>query len=248
MQFPTTHWSSLAQASLSGQPTAAEALERFCQRYRQPICGFIRSRLRDDHQAEDLTHEFILHLLEKSTLQRADRHRGKFRSFLLGALTRFLGDQTDRRQARKRGGHIQHFSLDAVAEAHPDATPAVGADDVVRFDREWALRILEFALDRIRREQAESAAGLAAFEVLKDFLPGGAAPLSYDEAAARLGLSLPALKSEIHRLRRRLRSLVRDEVAQTVSAPHEIEEEMLHLQQVLMDRGHDWKPERNPET
>jgi RNA polymerase sigma-70 factor (ECF subfamily) len=104
------------------------------------------------------------------------------------------------------------------------------------FDREWALAILEQSLERARAEQSGDDASRT-FEVLKDFIPGGAQARSYEEAAAQLGISVAALKSEIHRLRRRFRAYVRDEVAQTVSAPHEIELEMAHLQQVLSDRG-----------
>jgi RNA polymerase sigma-70 factor (ECF subfamily) len=172
--------------------------------------------------------------LEHSTLQKADRLRGRFRSFLLGALVRFLADEYDRRRAKKRGSGAVHIHLDEVEQGLA-ASPDAGAGS---FDREWALVVLENSLRAVQAE-FEKTAGAKQFEVLRGFLPGSVSVPSYDEAAAKLGLSLPALKSELHRLRQRFKLLVRQEVANTVSAPHEIDEEMTHLQRVLMDRGND---------
>src|SRR5215212_4913074 len=109
MYFPTTHWSLLAKASLSGQMPAREALEELCRRYWSPLRQFIRWRGYTESEADDLTQEFVLHLLKHSTLNKADRLRGRFRSFLLGALTRFLADERDRRQAQKRGRGLAHL-------------------------------------------------------------------------------------------------------------------------------------------
>jgi RNA polymerase sigma-70 factor (ECF subfamily) len=168
-------------------------------------------------------------------LQKADRLRGRFRSFLLGAMVRFLADEYDRRRAQKRGGQIVHVPID---EAHTGLSSS-GEDDSRIFDREWALVILERSLSAVKAE-FEGTLGAEKFSVLRSFLPGSVAPLTYENAATQLGLSLPALKSELHRLRQRFKTLVRQEVANTVSAPHEVDEEMEHLQQVLMDRGHDF--------
>ena len=230
--FPTTHWSLLAQASLNGNSQGRKALEELCRRYWSPVHQFIKTRGLNETDAEDLTQEFMLHLVEKSTFGRADRLRGRFRSFLLGALVRFLGDAADRRNALKRGGTVAHqpFEDTELSDA------GVPAEIALTFDREWALTLLESALSRIRAEYSGPERE-AEFSVLKCFLPGGREAIPYGEAAARLRLSEPAFKSEIHRLRRRFRALVREEVAQTVSAPHEIEAEMNHLQAVLMDKG-----------
>ncbi len=234
--FPTTHWSLLAKASLDGDTESRKALEELCRRYWGPVHRFIRARGVSEAEAQDLTQDFIVHLLEKSTFARADRLRGRFRSFLLGALVRFLGDEADRRQAQKRGGAIHHVSFDA-AEFKADTEPAMAGDErATLFDREWALTILERALGRVRQEYAGTDR-VSEFTVLKNFLPGAAQPPSYAAAAGQIGLSVPAFKSEVHRLRRRFRALVREEVAQTVSAPHEIDAEMTHLQQMLMDKG-----------
>src|SRR5262249_49160050 len=154
--------------------------------------------------------------------------QGRFRSFLIGALIRFLADKADQRRALKRGGAAEHVSYDALEFAvQSDGVSASTHEASVVFDREWALAILENSLEGARAEYAHTERP-GDFAVLQTFLPGGTDPLTYEAAAARLDVSVPALKSQIHRLRRRFRALVREEVAQTVSAPHEIDAEMLH--------------------
>lgn len=240
MYFPTTQWSLLAQASLSGETSARQALEELCRRYWAPLHQFIRTRGYTDAEAQDLTQEFILHLLEHSTLQKADRLRGRFRSFLLGALIRFLTDEYHRRRAQKRGSGALHLNLDEA-----DNQPAAFGHDGSLFDREWALAILENSLRTVQNE-FEPRLGAARFALLRTFLPGSVNAPTYEDAATKLNLSVPALKSELHRLRQRFKSLVRQEVANTVSAPHEIDEEMTHLQNVLMDRGHNFESGLKP--
>jgi DNA-directed RNA polymerase specialized sigma24 family protein len=234
MEFPTTHWSVLAKATLHGETEARAALELLCHRYWNPVNSFIRFYGLTESEAQDLTQEFMLHIIQKSIFTRADRLQGRFRSFLLGALTRFLCDAADRKTALKRGGGVQHLSLDLDAADIGGEEPASVAPAVSNFDREWAVTILETALERLRSECSGSQ---QQFEIWKNFLPGATDPCSYETAADTLGVSLAALKSEIHRLRRRLRTLVRAEVGRTVSAPHEIDDEVAHLQSVLMDRG-----------
>lgn len=231
MYFPTTQWTLLARASLNAETAGRQALEELCRRYWSPLHQFIRARGYTETEAQDLTQEFLLHLLEHSTLQKAERSRGKFRSFLLGALVRFLADEYDRRNAQKRGQGAVHLSVEDEA-----ADLAALPEPVTLFDREWALVILENALRGVQ-EEFEAGGSVARFAVLRHFLPGSLEVPTYEQAAAQLGLSLPALKSELHRLRKRFKELVRQEVASTVSAPHEIDEEMDYLQAVLMDRG-----------
>jgi len=239
MYFPTTQWTLLARATLSGESTGRQALEDLCRRYWSPLYQFIRARGYNEAEAKDLTQEFLLHLVEHSTLQKADPSRGKFRSFLCGALVRFLADAYDKRRAQKRGGGASHVELDSAAEE----LGAISTPDEFVFDREWALVILENALQTVARDfkGAESQ-----FTVLRQFLPGSIAVPSYEQAATQLGLNLAALKSELHRLRRRFKSAVREEVAATVSAPHEVDQEMNHLQKVLMNKGIDWNVPRKP--
>src|SRR2546423_10713941 len=155
MYFPTTRWSLLAEASVNGETSSRQALEELCRHYWSPLRQFIRGRGYNEAEAEDLTQEFILHLLEHSTLQKADRLRGRFRSFLLGALVRFLADQYDKHRAQKRGSGALHLQLTEVDQVLPE-TSSPGAS---AFDREWALVILENALAGV---QAECEAGLGA--------------------------------------------------------------------------------------
>lgn len=241
MYFPTTHWSVLAQASMNGESGARQALEDLCHRYWSPLKQFIRSRGYGEAEAEDLTQEFLLHVLEHSTLQRADRHVGRFRSFLLGALMRFLADAYDRRQAQKRGGGALHISV----EEHASNLEIPSGSNEIIFDREWALVILENALKGVSQEW-QSSDDQSRFAVLRRFLPGALETPTYEDAAAQLQMSVPALKSELHRLRQRFKTLVRQEIANTVSAPHEIEQEMSYLQQVLMDRGNELRANLEP--
>jgi RNA polymerase sigma-70 factor (ECF subfamily) len=240
MYFPTTHWSLLAQATLTGETAGRQALEDLFRRYWSPLQQFIRGRGYNETEAEDLTQDFVLHLLEHSTLKRADRLRGRFRSFLLGALVRFLADEYDRRHARKRGSGMAHISLEEEPALAISSEPAE-----ILFDREWALVILENGL-RALRQEFETVNDPKRFAVLGRFLPGSLDVPTYEEAAAQLGLTLPALKSELHRLRHRFKTLVLQEVASTVSAPHEIDEEMNYLQQVLIDKGNDLSISQKP--
>lgn len=234
MYFPTTQWTLLAKATLSGESAGRQALEELCRRYWSPVYQFIRIRGHSEAEAKDLTQEFLLHLLEHSTLQKAERSRGKFRSFLCGALFRFLADAYDKRRAQKRGGHVEHTSLD---DSRADTSAqAVSPEETAHFDRAWAVTILRASLARAQKEYANSGRK-AIFANLRLFLPGADEPPTYEQAAAQCGLTVAAFTSELHRLRQRVRELTRDEVMQTVSAPHEIEDELEHLRRVLMDRG-----------
>jgi DNA-directed RNA polymerase specialized sigma24 family protein len=236
MVFPATNWSVLAKATLSGETEARAAIEDLCQTYWQPLNQFHRARGYNETEADDLTQAFLMHLMEHSAFRKADQTRGRFRSFLLGALVRYLGDHRDREAAQKRGGGVPHASLndDLAREPVTDASE----QEVILFDRAWAVHVLRTALDRVRAEfTSENKA--QTFEVARSFLPGATTALTYDEAGARLGMSTGAFTSELHRLRQRVKAAARDEVMRTVSAPHELEDEITHLQKVLMDRGTD---------
>ena len=235
MPFPTTHWSALAKATLNSDLPARRALDELCRRYWSPLKQFIRWRGYNEADAEDLTQEFILYLLEHSTLNAVDRQKGLFRSFLLGALTRFLCDDFDRRNALKRGKGVTHVSVDVVD------VPAANATDSDSFDREWALVILENVFQQVQKEFERDEA-LNRFAVLRNYLPGAIETPSYEAAAAELALSVPAVTSEVHRMRQRFKVLLREEVARTVSSPHELAGEMAYLRTVLMDRGNDLGP------
>jgi len=238
--FPSTHWSLLAKASLGGNTESRKALEELCRRYWGPLNQFIRSQGFSEEAADDSTQEFLLHILEHSTLRKPDPLRGKFRSFLLGALVKFLSHERDRRLALKRGGTHPHVSMEALAEKEALSGPSPDDDAVAAFDRNWALTVLRAALESVERDYVVTGKS-ALFDVLSAFLPGGKVPPPYEQAAARAGLTVAALNSEVHRLRRKFRECVYAEVTATVSAPHEIDEEIAHLYRVLMDRGTDFR-------
>lgn len=227
----------MAKATLNGETEARSALGELCRRYWSPLKEFIRSRGYSEPEAEDLTQEFLLHLLERSALQKPDPLKGKFRSFLLGALVRFLSHERERRLAQKRGGQQPHVSLDTLEQTDQPAQPL--NTEVAAFDRAWALTVVRGALERVERDYNEAGKSQL-FSAVRAFLPGGSVPPSYEEAAAHANMSVSAFTSEIHRLRRQFRNCVYAEVTGTVSAPHEIEEEIAHLYRVLMDRATDF--------
>ncbi|MBS0658729.1 MAG: hypothetical protein JSR82_10855 [Verrucomicrobia bacterium] len=230
MDFPTTRWTQLALRTAGGGDAEARAFGHLCERYRDAILEFLRWRGIRPDEVEDVAHDFLLHLQERETLRRVDRDRGRFRSFLLGALKRFLGDRADRLAAQKRGGAVTTVSLDSLA---PDSVPAGEQAAVDAFDERWARELLGHALQRLHDDWRE----VGHFAVLRRFLPGSTDVPPYEEAARSAGLSLAALKSDVHRVRGAFRTLLRREVALTVGAPDEVDGEMALLQRALMG-GH----------
>jgi len=231
--FATTHWSIVAQSALTDVPEAANALAQLCEMYWPPIYSFIRRRGYSPSDAQDLTQSFFAYFLRTKAYARTDKLHGKFRSFLLASVKNFLSDNWDRDQAIKRGGDYQFISLDQeTAEAFYD--PASASDSTAErvFELRWAKRLTAGALNSLRQElQAEGK--LKLFEQLKSFLTGGSVIPSYDEASARMGVPRATVKTHVHRLRQGYREIVRREIARTVSAPHEIDEELRYLCSVL---------------
>lgn len=232
MNFPTTHWTMLAAATLNGDARGRAALETMCRDYRRPVFAVLRARGMDEADAEDLTQDFFLQLFETEAWKRADRQRGRFRSFLLGTLTHMLQHVWAAKMRQKRGGGTPAVSLDA---AQADGSELAVADDAlteVVFDREWALRLIQAAFAKV--EDDFTTAGRAdEFAVLRRFLPGVEKPLRYDEAALMMGQTEGVVKSLIHRLRDSYRSALRGLVARTVTAVHEVDDELKYLHTVL---------------
>jgi DNA-directed RNA polymerase specialized sigma24 family protein len=210
----------LAEASLHGDSRATSALGTFYRRYQAPVKSFMAWRGVAEDALEDMVQEFFLHAMQRSLLKRADRQRGRFRSFLCGAVVLFLKNVNDWASAKKRGGDIDLI-------AYEDGNAAI-EDDQRAFDRGWALRMLELAFERVQAEYDP-----VRFAVLKEFLPGSLRPPTTAEAAHRLDLTDNTLLSEVHRLRKRYRECLRAEVAVTTSAPHEVDAELAWLRQVL---------------
>jgi len=227
--FCTTHWSVVLAAGGSAVPGALDALEKLCRAYWYPLYSFIRRRGYNPHDAQDLTQSFFAELVESRFLRAADHDRGRFRSFLLVRLKHFLSDERKKAQAQKRGGGQTVLSLDVeMAEERYGSEPTTALTPEVIFDRRWAMMVLEQTVARLRREYV-AAGRVELFEELKHFQPGEESDRSYLEVAARLGLSEGAVKSAIWRLRRRHVDLLRDEIAQTISTPAEVDEEIRYL-------------------
>lgn len=227
--FSTTHWSVVLTAGQDNPTGAAAALEQLCRRYWYPIYVFVRRRGADRHEAEDLTQGFFAHLFEMETLKKADRRKGKFRTFLLSALTKFLSNEWDKRQTAKRGGRRQIISLDeAAAEQLYSLEPVEPGSPEKLFDRRWAATLVEGGLTRLREEyRVRGKAELLA--QLELSLTQEAGPGRYAEWAGTLGMSEGAVRVALHRLRRRFGELLREEIAQTVTGTAEVDEEIRHL-------------------
>jgi RNA polymerase sigma-70 factor (ECF subfamily) len=194
---------------------------------------YIRRQGISPEQAEDLTQEFLVSLLEKDVFRGIDRSRGTFRSFLIACLRHFLANERARLQAQKRGGGRVILSLDflnAESGYREEGTTEMTADKL--YERQWALTLLDQVLDRLRDEWAQSGRARM-FEALKSFLAGESSSISYDQAARQLGMTAGAIRVAVHRLRRRYRELVREEIARTVRDPDEIDAEIRDLFRAL---------------
>jgi RNA polymerase sigma factor (sigma-70 family) len=234
--FHTTHWTIVMNAAQSHAPGGEFALAQLCRSYWYPLYMFARRRGHSPDDAQDLTQGFFLHLLEQRALTDVDRLKGKFRSFLLASFQNHLSDQVDRARRLKRGGDKEFVELgaeEAEERYRLERVDCLTAEKM--FDARWAMTLLAEALNRLRQEYAREAK-TSTFEALKVFLDpvNSAAPPSYEEVANRLRISTGAVKTLIHRLRKRYTALLREEVGRTVSDPAEIDEEIHALCEALI--------------
>jgi RNA polymerase sigma-70 factor (ECF subfamily) len=228
-QFATTHWSTVLAAGDSASPGSREALERLCRTYWFPLYAFARRHGHASEVAQDLTQGFLAHLIENQFFARAEPERGKFRSFLLGAFKRFVHDQDRAQLAQRRGGQIQFIPLDsAEAEQRLGAVASDVPDPEDAFEREWAVTVLDEAMKLLEAECRREGKG-ELFEALHPFLQGDRPEVRQADLAARLDLSIGAVKVAVHRLRRRYGELLRAVVANTVTDPGDVEAELRHL-------------------
>jgi RNA polymerase sigma factor (sigma-70 family) len=227
--FVTTHWSVVLAAGRSDTTRARTALERLCRNYWQPLYAYVRRAGYSREEAQDLTQEFFARLLAQNTVARADPERGRFRSFLLASLKHFLAHEWERAGAQKRGGRVQFIALEFDTAETRCVQPVAPGDTPDRaFDHQWALALLDVVLGWVRKEYTDSGRD-ELFVGLKDTLTGGRSEIPYRELAARMGMSEGAVKVAAHRLRQRYRELLREEIANTVAGPEDVEEELQHL-------------------
>lgn len=230
--FAPTRWSIVLAAAGESEGTGTRrALEELMGIYWFPLYAFIRRQGHGPQQAEDLTQEFFTRLLEKEYLAGADQSKGRFRSFLLTAAKRFMVNEWNKSRAQKRGGGRRVVEWNALdAEARYRLEPVDELTPERLFDRRWALAVLDQVMARLGREFADRGRGKL-FESLAATL--SAPEANYADIGGQLGMTEGAVKVAAHRLRRRYRDLLREEIAQTVAEPEEVEAEIRHLMECL---------------
>lgn len=230
-RFTTTRWSLVLQARDKQSAQSSEALADLCQAYWYPLYVFIRKRSRDAHEAQDLTQGFFARLLEKDFLLDVTPERGRFRAFLLAAIKHYAANEWERARAKKRGGDRQHYSQDFDWESGESRFLNEPTHDLTAerlFDREWALALLKRVLDRLRDEQVAEGKG-DSFAVLQTFLTVDRNNADYSQTAKSLNSNEAAIRVTVHRLRKRYRHILRDEISQTVVNRSDLDDEIRHL-------------------
>jgi RNA polymerase sigma-70 factor (ECF subfamily) len=231
--FGTTHWSVVLAARATSAPAAQAALARLCQTYWYPLYCCIRRHGRSPEDAKDLTQAFFAKLIEKNQFSLADQERGRFRTFLLRSLENFLRNEHEKASTQKRGGQCDIISWDAQsAEERYSAEPATDLSPEQLFERRWASTLIAETLGRLRRDLATTGRE-ELFDLLEPHLWGDDTSTPYAAIAARLDMTVVAIKVTVHRLRSRYRALLREDITQTVADPADIEDELRRLFQVL---------------
>jgi RNA polymerase sigma-70 factor (ECF subfamily) len=231
--FATTHWSVVLAAGRSDSPDSQAALETLCRAYWYPLYAYVRRRGCTPEDAQDLTQEFFHRLLASDWIARAERTKGRFRSFMLAGLQNFLSNEWQKGQRLKRGGGRDVIHLDAMAaEERYQFEPTDDASADKLFERRWALTVLNHVLERLQAEQ--TAAGTAPrFEIMRGVLLDEPHQDGYAALAQRFGVTESTVKSWVYRLRQRYRELLYEEVAQTVGSREEVADELRHLFRVV---------------
>lgn len=234
-RFQTTRWTMVCHARDRSDPGCSAALNDLCRTYWYPLYAYVRRRGYAVAEAEDLTQEFFYRLLSKDYLRSADPAKGRFRTFLLVAMKRFLAKEWRSSQAAKRGGGRALVPIDSAwAESTYRHEPVDKLTPEMVYERRWAMSVLEQALETVRKSM-EQADKQALFEALKHTLIGDPALQTYVEVARDLNMTEEAVKSAAHRLRRRCGDELRVVIAETVKRPEEIEEELRHLFSIFAD-------------
>jgi len=231
--FPSTSWSLVVAAAANPTPDSRASLARICEAYWHPVFAFVRRTGYDRDQAQDLTQAFFATMLEKNYLGNADRERGRFRTFLVAAVKHFLANEWDKEHALKRGGGQMAVPIDPIEADEMYAPEAIDerTPETV-FARRWALSLLANVMAKLREEYTGMRKA-DYFDKLSPLLDGDPLARDYGELASELGASSVALRVAVHRMRRRYRELLRAELAETVSTPEEIDEEICFLLEAL---------------
>jgi len=235
--FGTTRWTVVLQAGGPTSGGSVRALEQLCRSYWYPLYSFARRSGVPAHDAEDLTQSFFAYLLEKDTIARADRKRGRFRNFLLAAFRNFQANDRARNSAAKRGGGRPILSLEEQrAEARYRHEPQTNLTPEKLYDQKWAASLLDQIMQTMQAEYIALGKG-PLFEILREVIWGGRQEGGYDLLARNAGMSEGAFKVAVHRLRTRFRECLRQEVAQTVATPGEVDDELRHLLSVVANQS-----------
>jgi DNA-directed RNA polymerase specialized sigma24 family protein len=230
--FATTHWSVVLEAQ-GESPVAQEALEKLCRMYWRPTFAFLRRQGISPDEAEDITQGFFAELLERRSLSAVRKEKGRLRSFLLGGLKYFLANEQRRAMAVKRGKGQRPIPLEEFrADDRIETEPADPMTAEMIYERRWALTVLERVLTRLKDEYG-AAGNAVLFESLKELLPDEPGSPSQGEIGARMGMTENAVRQAFYRFRQRYQALLRDEIANTVATPGDIEDELRHLIAVL---------------
>jgi RNA polymerase sigma-70 factor (ECF subfamily) len=231
--FVTTRW-SVVQEAKGSTPQSHEALEYICQTYWFPLYAYVRRRGHAPEDAEDLTQEFFRQLLEHRWINDVDRRKGKLRAFLITALKRFLSKERRRKSAKKRGGGQRMLSLDSrIAEGRYASSDTPDLEAEALYDRQWALTLLDLTVQRLENEYAD-AGKAELFAAMKDGLVMTHQSIDYPSLAAELDMKEGAARVAVHRMRKRFRELYREEVAQTLPAGADLDDELRHLSESLV--------------
>lgn len=233
--FATTQWSAVVTAGGDTSPESHRALELLCTSYWYPLYAYVRRQGYSVEDAQDLTQQFFMRLLERKYLKLADPNRGRFRTFLLTSLKNFLINEWNKANREKRGGGCQVVSLDTErTETRLRAEPADDRTPEKAFARRWAMVVLDRVLNELEAECVVNGRGQM-FEEIKSSLSSDGSESSYAEIAQRLGMTEGNLKVNVHRLRHRYRELLRAEIARTVDSPADVDDEIRELLAALND-------------
>ena len=230
--FVATHWSVVLASGRSDTPHARAALENLCEAYWHPLYAYVRRRGYPPEDAKDLTQEFFARLLKRNAVAGVSPEKGRFRSFLLASMNHFLADEWDKVRAQKRGGGQVIFVDLESAETGLGGQSAEELTPEKAFERRWATTLLEQVYRQLEQEHRKQGKGQL-FDVLRPVLAGASKDAPYAELARRLNMSEGAVKVAVHRFRQRYRELLRETIADTVSGPEDVEDELRYLFRAL---------------